>query len=722
MVPQIRPSSPKPVDPPQKSPDAPRTQEAKPPPPGRQDESRFEAPRPKPLSLDGAPRLPPAPVPVPVPAPVQAQAQAAAARDTDAPASDAQAPAGAPGARQVYADEISQAVDKPREEWTHADAARYTDAVASQVEAHRDDPEFVNTLLTLAGPDLQRSAELLGDATESKFDRPSVEALASNFSRIGNAAPPETAARLAYGIASEIDDDSELNYVDDGLDRHADQTGEGGFRELVAAALDSQGKGEARDELLKQGGGGFGLDDITGALGDAAGAVGEVFEDLAGGAADVAGDVWDFGGDVAGAVVDGGRRIIGSTVDFAVDTANGTIDVLGDAAQATTEAIQEGVQFAVENGLKLGGFLLEQARGFIQDKVLDAVDVGEHVNQLQPGDTYSLGADVEVTAGVDLAVEGEIEVKRNEDGTFTVSAGLEADIGIEALAGVSVGAGGKAEFTFATAEEATRAAEALVLTAASAAVAVTPPFQPVAPLLAPSGDSLDLLKDNLSAVELSASASAELDQKLGLADTSGLSAEVEAETAYRVEFEDGQRYLVREQRLQGEFSAEAAGELLPQAGGQVDLAGATAQGEVTLSTRVELPDGFGDAGSLFDTAALLASPPGGLADLFPGAETSIRGELSIVGGGTHQRAGAQIEFEAPDVELSDGLQFGADLVRGRFADASRALPDVEVSGHWFTETGADLSGGIEVLGQGIDVGFHNSVRNLQDGFEVSLFS
>lgn len=700
MLPQVRPPAPKPIEPAQKPAEAPRAPETRPQPApaGHSGESRFESPRPKAaLSLDGAPRLvndPPPPAPP------------------------------APSAQDVYRDEIAGVVDRPREEWTHADAAAYTDAVATQVESHREDPEFVNSLLTLSGPELERSADLLGGATEEKFDRESVEALASNFSRIGNAAPPESAARLAYGVASKIDDDSELNYVDDGFSHHADRTDQGGFRDLVAAALDRQGKGEARDELVQDGGagGGFGLDDITGALGDAAGAVGGVFEDLAGGAADAAGTAWDFGGDVAGAVVDGGRRIIGSTVDFAVDTANGTIDVLGDAAAATADAVQEGVQFAVENGLKLGGVLLDKARGYIQDKVLDAVDVEGHVQQLEPGDSYRLGADVEVTAGVDVAVEGEIEVTHNEDGTFTVSAGVEADIGVEALAGVSLGGGGKAEFTFDTAAEATQAAEALVLTAASTAVALTPPFQPVAPLLLPSGDSLDLLKDNLSAVELSAGASAELDQKLGLGEDTGLSANVEAETAYRVEFGDGGPELVREQRLQGEFSADAAAELLPQVGGQLDLAGATAQGEVTLSTRVDLPDGFGDVGSAFDTAALLASPPAGLADLLPGAETSISGELSITGGGTTHRTGAQIEFEAPDVELSDGLQFGADLVRGRFADAYRALPDVEVSGHWFTEDGADLSGGFSVLGQGIDLGFHNYVRNLQDEFEVQLFS
>ena len=196
---------------------------------------------------------------------------------------------------------------------------------------------------------------------------------------------------------------------------------------------------------------------------------------------------------------------------------------------------------------------------------------------------------------------------------------------------------------------------------------------------------------------------------------------MEAETAYRVEFEDGEGYLVREQRLRGEFSADTAAGLLPRGGGQLDLASASAEGEVTLSTRVELPDDLGDVGSAFNTAALLAGPPSGLANLLSGAETSISGELSIVGGGTTHRAGAQIEFEAPDVELSDGLQFGADLVRGRFSDAYRALPDVEISGRWFTEDGASLTGGLEVLGQGISAGFHNSVRNVEDEFEVNLF-
>src|SRR5262245_55689692 len=65
MLPQARTLSPKSVQPPQK-PEVNRTQEARTPQPSRSsqspghpDASRFEAPQPKPVSLDGAPRVAP---------------------------------------------------------------------------------------------------------------------------------------------------------------------------------------------------------------------------------------------------------------------------------------------------------------------------------------------------------------------------------------------------------------------------------------------------------------------------------------------------------------------------------------------------------------------------------------------------------------------------------------------------------------------------------------
>lgn len=77
---------------------------------------------------------------------------------------------------------VEGAVTKPVDEWNHADANAFTEALAEQVEAHKDDPEAVEAMLTLAGPRLQRSAELLGEATQTGgLSESDVEGISENF-------------------------------------------------------------------------------------------------------------------------------------------------------------------------------------------------------------------------------------------------------------------------------------------------------------------------------------------------------------------------------------------------------------------------------------------------------------------------------------------------------------------------------------------------------------
>ena len=616
-------------------------------------------------------------------------------------------------ASETYAQDIAHVVDKPVSEWTHADAQKYTDAVATAAEAHKDDPAYVRSLMTLSQDGLQRSAELLGAATEEKFDRTSVEGVASNLARLAEVAPEDAAGRLAYGIASYIDDDSELNYVDDGLSRFMD--GNSKLRGLLGGALEAQGKSEARDELL----------DLNKSLVDTvfdntigrAVDVAEFFGDLAGDAA------WDFGGNVVGAVVDGGKKLIGAAADFAIDTAKGTISVIGDAADLTVDAVKEGVQWAAEKGLELAGPLLSKAHEWFEGRVNDALKIDEKIDRLQPGDTFSVGGGVEVTAGVDVEVSADIKVTCNDDGSYTVSGGVDGKVGLEALAGGDIGAGGTVEFRAKTPEEAKRLAESLAMAGAGAAAAATPPFGVVAPLLAPTPSDLSFMKDHLSAIELSASASVGVDASLqagGVELSAGASAE--GEVAYRIEFnEDGTKELVRKQAITGTVSGSATAQLLGDGvTGSLPAGELSGSAELTVETRVRLPDSLGDVKDIAGAVTLLTDQTGAIAALMPGAQTSLSGTLSgevKVGNLAH---GAEISLEASGLDVGDAIRVARELARGDLRGAAKELPDLTLAGNYYETTGFDFDGGIEVAGQGVSIDLHNTIHDQRGEFEVTV--
>ncbi|GMU60016.1 MAG: hypothetical protein AMXMBFR34_17790 [Myxococcaceae bacterium] len=644
----------------------------------------------------------------------------------DADVAPAQAPTPkTPGERasELYEKELKGLVEKPLSQWTHADAKAFTDGLASAAEANRDDPAMVRSLMTLSQDRLKRSGELLGAATDEKFEREDVEGIASNLARLAEVAPEDAAARLAYGVAQEINDDSELHYVDDGLDAFMD--GGSKFRGLLAGALEAQGKSEAMDELVTQHEGGLGglvdtiYDNTVGRAVDAA----EFFGDLAGEVGDAAGAAWDFGGSVVGSVVDGGKKLIGAAADFAIDTAKGTISVIGDAASMTLDAVKEGVQWAAEKGLELAGPLLNKARDLFKDAVTGALKIDEKVDRLQPGDTFTVGGGVEVTAGVDVEVSADLQVKRNEDGSYTVSAGVDGKVGLEALAGADVGAGGKVEFRAETAEEAKKLAESLAMSGAAAAAAGTPPFNAVAPLLAPSPSDLSYMKDHLSAIEVSASVSAGVDASLeagGVKLSAGAAAE--GEVAYRIEFnEDGTKDLVRKQTIEGTVSGDATAQLLGDGvTGSLPAGELSGRAALEVETRVKLPDSLGDVKDLPAAVALLTDQSGAISRLMPGAQTKITGTIGgevKVGDVAH---GGEISIEASGLDVGDAIRVGRELVSGDPRGALRELPDVKLEGYHYQTTGFDFEGGLEVAGQGVSVDLHNTIKDRQGDFEVTI--
>ncbi|MHB8875690.1 MAG: Ig-like domain-containing protein [Myxococcaceae bacterium] len=90
-----------------------------------------------------------------------------------------------------------KASGKNSKEWSYQDAADFNEQLATLAERHADDPDLVKSMMTMAGAQLTRSAELLGQASYEDVTDESVEALTASLSRLGNAVDEDAAAQLS---------------------------------------------------------------------------------------------------------------------------------------------------------------------------------------------------------------------------------------------------------------------------------------------------------------------------------------------------------------------------------------------------------------------------------------------------------------------------------------------------------------------------------------------
>lgn len=79
----------------------------------------------------------------------------------------------------------------------------------------------------------------------------------------------------------------------------------------------------------------------------------------------------------------------------------------------------------------------------MHDGLDSALDVGGHIKDLKPGDEYTLSAGGSASAGLGAAVDTQVQVKRQPDGTYSVSAESKADlcVGLGKQLGGQVGRG-----------------------------------------------------------------------------------------------------------------------------------------------------------------------------------------------------------------------------------------------------------------------------------------
>lgn len=452
--------------------------------------------------------------------------------------------------------------------------------------------------------------------------------------------------------------------------------------------------------------------DIKNTASDGVGALADAGGDVVHGAVDFGGGVVDFGADAISfgedAVQTGGRFVQG-VANVAVDAGRKTVDFAGDVAGDVKDAAEGALKFAAEQGLKLAGRALDAVHNLALNTIDAGLGVGKNINKLSVGDSYKLGEKVSAGLGVDASLEGQIEVKRDQD-SYVVSSELSGDIGLKLGGGGMAGLGGKTEFKFDNAEDAKKATLVLAGAGAAASTVVTAPELALA--LVPHPGEISFLKDHISAIELKGDVNADVDSKfdLGFAE-GGTAASVGLSSSYRVEFEKGRPVaLSRATELSGTGTAQTAFNFINKnmsRQGMDSITGAInqggeAKGTVTVETRIPL-----DAAKIPDVALFLASPTS--AAFSGAAETSVKGSLVVDQGDK----GVQGDVEISKLSGHEARQIVGDLVQGKVNDAFRGIKvDFSASASRFEDRGFNPSLDLKVGGFGIELDGYSEQRDV----------
>jgi len=624
-------------------------------------------------------------------------------------------------------------------DWDSEQVREFSESLAREVEANRDNPSYVRTLLAEAAPGIEAAMSLMHASSEkNSLDKGDIRDTVGAFSDIAAAVPDDVARELAYNLADGLEDGRDLYQLDDSFYALVEDGTDPKLFELTAAALIAQDKAGAADELIEKGGG---LGDF---ISDTFRDVKEGFQDVVGLFRDVAKGAFDFGADrvrdVTSIVTDAGELVL--------DAASNTLDFAGDVADLTLDQVEALTEKAVELGADLAGPLLEKAREAFFAPVyagVDQLNIDEKVGELGPGDKLSLGASLDATLGYKVGAEGELSVTRNEDGGYTVSASMDASLGGKLLGGFDVGLGGKVEFSADSAEDAVRMAEALArFQATNLAFNAIPLAGPVLGAGAVGLDDGGFLLDHISAIELGASAGIDVDgstgQKLPFGGVEAdAKAGVEVAGSTRIEFErdeDGgieEAFLVREQEISGNAEAGASAELLGVLGLDANVSAGVSY---TATTRA--PIEFSGSG-ITEVLGLVVDPSGGLltSALSDDVTTSLSASVVLEGQagidlleqvapgeelhlGGDVTGGAEFSIELADLDPEALASFGEHALQGRFAQALQSLPDLEFSARTYVEEGFDTGIDAKVAGQGVELELYNRTRDYSERRSVTV--
>ncbi|MDC0711834.1 hypothetical protein POL68_25415 [Stigmatella sp. ncwal1] len=338
------------------------------------------------------------------------------------------------------------------------------------------------------------------------------------------------------------------------------------------------------------------------------------------------------------------------------------------------------------------------------DMLLDLLDellgLSDQLNDLGPGDSLGVSGKLGLGAGLDITLEPEVEVFRENDGTYRVSLGGDNGVGEGAGAAIHGLGGGKVEYRFSSREEARMG----TLLVASANAVTSHPLLALA--LAPLPSELQFLTENLSSVEIRGGVNAVVDGKfleggLGLGAEAGL----QLTTSYKLEFEQGTpNALARVTELAASGSVEASVVLFdkvgPRTSGAPLFTGISGGVKGTLSVESRIPL---DSTEIPDLALFVLSPI--IAPFSGPAVTTLKAALVVDAG----PAGGRGEFEVRGLDGTELQRIVERLVDGDF---SHALDDVnvETQGRWGSFVDTEYSLGFDNKTGG--VGFEARIKQV----------
>jgi hypothetical protein len=426
----------------------------------------------------------------------------------------------------------------------------------------------------------------------------------------------------------------------------------------------------------------------------------------------------------ADAVATGGDApSAGNLFTDAVDLVESGLGLVGKATQATVDFVGDLAEEAQEQLARLGNVAGDAIRGGIAD----AVQVDQRVNELDKGDTFTIGLGANVgAAGIEGGAAAQLEVEHTADGKYRVTVEGEASAGVFAVLGstgvgnvdLSAGGLGRVSVTaeFDSKEEAIEAARNLagVGIAAAAGTALAGPILGGAAAVvtgASAGEELQGFRDNISTVRVDLGAYGEVGAELGLPDAFGANGSARAEATVGVEFRPGEPpQLVVEQQLELSGSV-SAGNVPIGADGVLPSVSGSVNAEVSLETRVPLPGNL----SLDDIARdpLEALKRGGQESL-RGATTTVSAGVTVESSTVTAGGGVEVGLEAtvPTSQLGD---VAGDLARGDIAAAARTLDaqtDIQLTVDTFEDRGpeVDLDFKIGVGPVAVTVGIEGEFR------------
>lgn len=487
-----------------------------------------------------------------------------------------------------------------------ADAANAAAQKLRELTANSKDVAYNNALIRGAQPTLEKISTVLGknasdDGYTGDHDKGQVKDTVRALSDVATASGPIGSFLIADQIAKKLPNSDELMHVDDGFYEHVENGGKTDLMLSLAASLEAQGKGDAKDKLLhkNEGGGGIG-----GLISDAWDATGGKLVDLAksglGALGDAANAVTGFVGDAANGVL----KVVGEAGELAVDVAKGTVEIAGDAAKWTEKEVTAAAEYAAKNGLKLAGEALNWAGDHARELAAKALNVDGQLKQLNSvGDTVTMevGGKVGLTV-VQGGADVEMKITKTEDGyemqlTGKLSGGVFGGLkipGFPSAEGEANATGiASATMKFTSLSDVTKAAE--TVGGIGLATAVGGP----AGAAITAGSAGDEIKDILNhfesgsvGLELSAEAKASLGETAGLGYGGSLSAAVT--NGARIEVTKGQPpALVLEQSIEAKGNlALGAPVEIPSLGGKLNGGSIDGSATVSAETRVPLPAGF----------------------------------------------------------------------------------------------------------------------------------